>query len=75
MPDRYGFEIVHARRWTQSDIGTVRNKTSAHQLKIYAKSNHSNFTQCSNRRFIRNRDGAERFKTDEAAPVNEMDGV
>ncbi len=22
-----------------------------------------------------NRDGAERFKTDEAAPVNEMDGV
>jgi hypothetical protein len=45
-PDRYGFEIVHA---PQASGGT----SAAYQLKIYTKSNHSNFMQHKNRGFIR----------------------
>jgi hypothetical protein len=33
----YGFEIVHARRSPRRGAGAAQNKTSAHQLKIYAK--------------------------------------
>jgi len=43
---RYGFKIVHARR-------THAGALTAYQSKIYAKSNHSNFTQRANRGFIR----------------------
>jgi hypothetical protein len=43
---RYGFEIVHGPRMI---CGTL----AAYQLKIYTKSNHSNFMQLQNRGFIR----------------------
>jgi len=46
MAWRYGFEIVHGRQAHASAL-------AAYQLKIYTKSNHSNFTQPANRGFIR----------------------
>jgi hypothetical protein len=45
----YGFEIVH----TQTAAANPLEIEAIHQSKIYAKSNHSNFRQRKNRRFIR----------------------
>jgi hypothetical protein len=53
MPRRYGFEIVHGGTIGEDRCRPVRIKQFAYQSKIYAKSNHSNFRQRPNLRFIR----------------------
>ncbi|MBX9821024.1 hypothetical protein [Afipia birgiae] len=53
VPQPYGFEIVHGEWAARRQPHIIQSEIASYQLKIYAKSNHSNFTQHTNPGFIR----------------------